>query len=95
MAAVTVTTPVDELIAKRPPALSSSEYVTTSVPSASVARPVIPTVVPFAEFSLTKSAAALLSVTAVTLLSFTSVKLIVYVCVEYDPSTEVARMVML
>ena len=73
----TVTTPVFVLIANRPPALSSSEYVTTSVPSASVANPVTPTVVPFVEFSLTKLAAELMSETAVTPLSFTSVNVIV------------------
>ena len=87
--------PVELLIANRPPALSSRLYETVSVPSASVARPVKPTVVPLAEFSRTVFAAALLSLTAETADSLTSVRLMVKDCVEDEASAEVARTVML
>ena len=77
MAPATVTTPVFASIAKCPPALSVSEYVTTSVPSGSAARAVIPTAEPSVEFSATEFAAASLSTTALTAPSLTSIKLIV------------------
>ena len=77
IAPATVTTPVFGSIANRPPALLVSEYVTTSVPSGSVADAVTPTVVPITEFSATLLAAGLLSTIALTAPSLTSVMLIV------------------
>ena len=77
IAPATVTTPVFASIANRPPALLVSEYVTTSVPSGSVARAVMPTAVPIDEFSTTVFGEASLSTTALTAPSLTSVMLIV------------------
>ena len=82
IAPATVTIPVFGSIANRPPASSVSEYVTTSVPSASVADAITPTVVPSTEFSATVSAAALLSTTALTAPSLTSVIVTLIVCVS-------------
>ena len=65
--------PVIALMLNRPFESSSSEYVTALVvASASKANAVIPTTVPFATFSLTVLAVALVSVSAVTLNSFAS-----------------------
>ncbi len=63
--------------------------------SASVASAVTPTVVPTVAFSLTASAAALLSVTAPMSNSSTSVTFTVNACVLKLPSALVARTVML
>ena len=73
IAPATVTTPVFASIANRPPALLVSEYVTTSVPSGSLADAVMPTVVPIAEFSATVLLVASLSITALTPPSLMSV----------------------
>ena len=74
----TVTTPVDPLIANRPPALSSSEYVIALVvASASLAAAVIPTTVPLAAFSSTALAAAFVSLRRRTSNSSTSPMVIV------------------
>ena len=74
-----------------PPAVSERLYETVSVPSASVARAVTPTAVPFAALSETELPATLLSETAPTEASdVSSVRLTEKLCVLVEPSSEVA-----
>ena len=64
------------------------------VASASLAKAVMPTVVPLAAFSLTALAAALVSIGAVTSNSSTSLRAMVKTVLAVEPSVLVARTVM-
>ena len=83
----TVTTPLSASIAKRPPASSNSEYVTPLVvASSSVAKPVTPTVVPFAAFSLTALEVPSVSTGAVTSNSSRSATVTLMSCESVPPT---------
>ncbi len=69
MLPATVTSPVFGSIAKRPPASSLKLYVTSSEPSASDAKAVMPTDVPTLAFSSTAFVDASVSVIAETVAS--------------------------
>ena len=79
-------------MAKRPPALSVSEYAVMDAPeSASVAKAVMPTTAPLAAFSATELAAVSLSVRT-TRLSLTLLMEMVNGEMALEPSAEVALM---
>ncbi len=86
----TVTTPVFASMLKSPPALSERLYVTVSVASASVARAVMPTTAPTLASSSTLFASVFVSVIAETPDSLMLSTLIANVCVDVEPSSEVA-----
>ena len=90
---VVVTTPVVSSIVNRPPASSSSAYITESVTSASLASASMPTDEPAGRFSATEFAAASISLTAEMSNSSASATAIVKSPVVVEPSVEVTRTV--